>query len=185
MTAIVAIVKDNTIYMGGDSAGVNVNQLSITIRKDPKVFKNNEFLIGFTSSFRMGHLLRYSFKPPKHPENMSINRYMNTIFIDEVRDCLKKGGYVEIENNSESGGTFLVGYRGKLFRIGGDFQVGIPAANFDSVGCGTDLCLGSLITTEKLDMDPKKRIKMALTAAETFNIGVRRPFNILSLKHEG
>ena len=70
MTAIVAIRQDNTVYMGGDSAGVA--GLKITIRKDPKVFINGNFLMGFTTSFRMGQLLQYSFKPPEHPKNMTI-----------------------------------------------------------------------------------------------------------------
>jgi hypothetical protein len=190
MTAIVAIVENNTVYMGGDSAGVNVSALSVTVRKDPKVFKNGPFIMGFTSSFRMGQLLRYSFKPPTHPNNMSIDRYMNTIFIDAVRNCLKDGGYAKVKENNESGGNFLVGYRGKLFNIDGDFQVGIPSCNYDSVGCGQDLCLGSLHTTEKvsnmklLSLLPKERIKMALKAAVEFSAGVRGPFNILSLKYE-
>ena len=182
MTAIVAIVENDTVYMGGDSAGVA--GLSITVRKDPKVFKNGPFIMGFTSSFRMGNLLRYSFKPPKHPDNMSLDRYMNTVFIDAVRECLRDGGYTKVNDNNEKGGTFLVGYKGKLFNIDGDFQVGIHVRNYDSVGCGGELCLGSLYTTEKLDIEPKERIKIALKAAELFSGGVRRPFNILSLKHE-
>jgi hypothetical protein len=178
MTAIVGITKDDKVWMGGDSAGVA--GLSITVRKDPKVFKNGELIFGFTSSFRMGQLLQYSFTPPEHPKNIGIDRYMNTIFINAIRKCFKNGGYATVSETNESGGTFLVGYRGRLFNIADDFQVGIPARNYDAVGCGYDLCLGSLYTTEKLDMEPRERIRVALSAAEMFNGGVRRPFNILS-----
>lgn len=185
MTAIVGIVEKNVVYMGGDSAGVSAETFSLVARKDPKVFKNGPFIMGFTSSFRMGQILQYTFAPPEHPYGMSVDMYMNTIFIDTVRYYLKECGYARIRENRESGGNFLVGYGGKLFNIESDFQVGIPVRNYDAAGCGHDLCLGSLHATEKLNIPPKKRIKMALEAAETFSAGVRRPFNILSMKYGG
>jgi 20S proteasome alpha/beta subunit len=56
MTCIVGIIDKETIYLGGDSAGTAGYGQSI--RKDKKVFiKDNKFIIGFTSSFRMGQLL--------------------------------------------------------------------------------------------------------------------------------
>ena len=180
MTAIVGLIENNTIYMGGDSAGVS--GLSVTVRKDPKVFINGKFIFGFTTSFRMGQLLKYSFVPPDHPNNLGINRYMNTLFIDDVRKCFKEGGYLKTSNEGEEGGNFLVGYRGRLFNIDDDFQVGIPYNSYDAVGCGHDLCLGSLYTTDKFILDPMERVKIALEAATEFNGGVREPFNILSLE---
>ena len=59
MTCIVGLVDNGKIYMGGDSAGVS--NLDIRIRADQKVFKTGEFIMGFTSSFRMGDLLKYDF----------------------------------------------------------------------------------------------------------------------------
>ena len=173
MTAIVGLIgKDKTIYIGGDSACVA--GLSITVRKDPKVFINGPFIMGFTSSFRMGHLLHHSFKPPKQSKKISDIKYMNTKFINAIKKCFEDGGY-------NSGGKFLVGYNGKLYKIDNDFQVGIPMAKFDACGCGEDLCLGSMYSTSELS--PNKRIKMALKAAQQFSGGVRKPFIIKSLKY--
>lgn len=179
MTAIAALVEDNVVYIGGDSAGVS--GLSLHVRKDPKVFINGPFVMGFTSSFRMGQLLRYSFIPPEHPAKIGIDRYMNTIFVDSVRECLKEGGFAEVAHGVESGGTFIIGYKGKLFVMHGDYQIAIPATNYTAVGCGEDLCIGSLHATNGTDVEPKKRIKMALQAAEAFSGGVRGPFTIKSL----
>ena len=50
MTAIAAIVQDNVVYIGGDSAGVG--GYSLEVRKDPKVFITGPFVMGFTTSFR-------------------------------------------------------------------------------------------------------------------------------------
>lgn len=62
MTCIVGLVDKGSIYMGGDSAGVA--GLSVTTRADEKVFLNGPFIMGFTTSFRMGQILRYKFVPP-------------------------------------------------------------------------------------------------------------------------
>lgn len=181
MTAVVALVEKNKIYMGADSAGACVSTLSITVRKDPKVFKNGPFLMGFTDSFRMGQLLHYSFDPPEQPKGMPDDVFMNTVFVNTIRDCLKTGGYAQTDRGVETGGTFLVGYKKNLYRIGFDYQVGISALKYDAIGCGHNLCKGSMYSTSKLKMEPKKRITLALKAAETFSMGVVGPFTILSI----
>jgi hypothetical protein len=178
MTCIAGLVYENKVWIGADSAGVA--GLSITPRKDPKVFLNGDFLIGFTSSFRMGALLRYRFTPPRPVEDQDIDQYMNTTFIDTLRSCLKSGGYASKSNETESGGCFLVGYRGRLFCIESDYQVGEGVLSYEAVGCGRDLALGSLFTTQKTKQGPRDRIRIALEAAEQFSAGVVSPFNILS-----
>lgn len=178
MTSIAAIVdEDGTVWVGGDSAGVS-SRYSLEVRNDPKVFINGPFIVGFTTSFRMGQLLHYSFVPPKHPKKMDIDSYMNTIFIDAVRKCMKAGGYSSVNNNTEEGGCFIVGYRGRLFIIDNDFQVGMPHAPYTAVGCGHDLCKGSLHATQGTNIESQTRVRMALEAAEQFSGGVRRPFVI-------
>lgn len=85
MTVIVGLVNKGDVYIGGDSAGVA--GLDITIRADEKVFTNGPFLMGFTTSFRMGQLLRYKFDPPKQTVNTDDMKYMVTDFIDATRKC--------------------------------------------------------------------------------------------------
>lgn len=179
MTAIAALVdEDKTVWIGGDSAGVA--GLSVEVRKDPKVFRNGSFLMGFTTSFRMGHILHYTFVPPACPEDMKTDMYMNTLFIDSVRACFNEYGYGT--GRDKYGGTFVVGYRGRLFVVEDDFQVCMPYKNYTAVGCGHDLCKGSLHSTDGLEITPKDRIRKALAAAEEFSGGVRKPFIIESLK---
>ena len=176
MTCIVGLVDGGKVYIGGDSAGVA--GLDIYGRADQKVFKVGDFIMGFTTSFRMGQLLRYSFIPPKRHTENNIYKFMVTDFIDAVRKCLKDGGFAKKENDVERGGVFLVGYAGRLFKVEGDYQVGETILQFDSCGCGESFALGSLYTT-KTQKDPIKRINVALEAAQEFSAGVREPFNII------
>ena len=67
ITCIVGFSHLGKVYIGGDSAGLS--GWGLTVRKDPKVFANGPCIMGFTSSFRMGDLLRYSLVvPERHPD---------------------------------------------------------------------------------------------------------------------
>lgn len=174
MTCIAGLIDNGIVYMGADSAGVD-NNYNLQIRADSKVFINRGFIIGFTSSFRMGQLLRYQFVPPEMKENQDLFSYMVTDFVEVVRSCLKTGGYVRIENNEDSGGVFLVGHKGRLFTIESDFQVSETLKPYEAVGCGGNFALGSLYSTEGIE--PKQRLQKALEVAQAFSAGVRGPFN--------
>jgi hypothetical protein len=172
MTCIIGLVDKGNVYIGGDSAGISGND--ITIRTDEKVFVNGEFLIGFTSSFRMGQLLRYKFAPKPQAEDQKDDMaYMVGSFIDDCRACFKTNSY----GTDSKGGDFLVGYRGGLYHIGSDFQVGKSKLPFDAAGCGTDVALGSMFAAKSVA--PAKRINLALEAASTFNTGVAGPFLVM------
>lgn len=176
MTCIVGILENEKVWIGGDSAGVG--GLEITIRKDPKVFKTGEFIIGCTSSFRMIQLLQFSFDPPAPTKNHNLYEFMCTTFIEKLRTCFKKGGFLKKHYEQESGGEFLVGIRNRLFKIDSDFQVSESIDNYASCGCGEAYALGVLYSTKSLK--PEERIKKALECSTYFNAGVRPPFIIIS-----
>jgi hypothetical protein len=144
MTCIVGIAEGGRVYLGGDSAGVAGYQ--ITVRADAKVFSVGPYIMGFTTSFRMGQLLHHTFKPPKPKGNL--DRFMVAEFIPAVMDCLDDGGWLNTENGRRDGGTFLVGLGGRLFVIYDDFQVGDSTDGYDAVGCGADIAFGSLHTSK-------------------------------------
>lgn len=174
MTCIAAVRQEGEIYMGADSAGVSGT--SMQVRRDEKVCRVGDFLFGFTTSFRMGNLITFGFRAPPHDPEWSTERYMCTAFVDTIRALLKTGGFARVENGVEQGGEFLVAYRGRLFQVCSDFQVGENLSPFAAVGCGADLALGSLHTTQSTGMEAVRRITLALEAAEAFSTSVRRPF---------
>jgi hypothetical protein len=178
MTCIVGLVDGGRVYLGADSAGVAGWQLQI--RKDTKIFVNDGYAMGFTTSFRMGQLLAYSFTPPVAPKTPSaLLRFMSTEFVNAARTCLKDGGYAMKENEAEKAGEFLVGVSGRLFFFDRDYQVGEIADNFWAIGCGGDVALGALHAT--CGLRPKERVMKALKISEKCNAGVRGPFHIVSV----
>lgn len=181
MTCIAGLIDKGTIYMGGDSAGVN-SSLSLAVRADQKVFIKDKFVMGFTTSFRMGQLLQYNLELSPRPESLDVFEYMVTSFVEAVRKCLKDGGFAEKKDEREKAGTFLVGYAGRLFCIESDYQVEETILPYATTGSGEDIALGVLFANAHLA--PDERILQALEAAEQFNAGVRRPFIIKTLGDE-
>ena len=178
MTCIAGLVHDGAVWLGGDSAGCS--SWDLTVRADPKVFVSGSYVMGFTTSFRMGQLLRYAFTPPEPDYVHDLHRFMCTAFTDSLRQCLKDGGWAEKDKDREAGGVFLVGTHGRLFSVEADYQVAEAADPFMAVGCGADAALGALHATAGRGMKPDKRLEAALAAAERFSNGVRGPYVFVS-----
>lgn len=177
MTCVVGVVDRGAVYIGGDSAGVS--GWDLTVRADTKVFRVGEFLVGITSSFRMRDILEHCFEPPPLPEEPEkLRRYMVREFVDAVRSAFTDKGFAEKKSGQETGGTFLVGIRGRLFVVESDYQVGEAADGYDAVGCGADIAKGALYVSS--GFGPEQRCRLALNAAENFSAGVRGPFVVLA-----
>jgi len=185
MTCIVGLVDNvsHCVWVGGDS--LETSLCSKSVEHTPKIFRNELFknvVIGGTTSFRHLDLLRYAndlFPEIDLYRKTSIDhRYMVTVFIPNVIKLFKKGIISEEEQNR--GGTFIVGIDNKLFKIQEDYSVLEPESGYCAVGCGEDIALGSLYTTEGLNLAPADRVKIALEAAEKFSSMVQRPFHILN-----
>lgn len=179
MTCIVGYLdkKTNKVTIGADSAGVG--GYDISIRKDVKVFKNKDFIIGCTSSFRMIQLLRFKFVPP-FINDKDIYEYMCTDFVDTIRQCFKDGGFIQKDKEVESGGTFLVAYKDRLFVIYDDFQVGETANGINACGCGEDYAKGAMFQLNDLDITTNQKVTKALESAAFFSAGVCAPFHLLT-----
>lgn len=180
MTCIVGIKSDGEVYIGGDSAGVS--DYSLRQRADPKVFRIGSFVMGFTSSFRMGQLLAHSLEPPPVPEKPSqLFGYMTKDFINTARKCLADGGYQRTVNGSDEGGTFMVGVAGRLFVIYSDYQVAESLSDFEAIGCGSDLAIGAMAAMQNCrpSLKPQQRLVKALEITERFSSGVCGPFKTM------
>lgn len=183
MTIIIGIAHKGKVYMGCDSAAVD--DWSSRSVANPKVFVRDGFIIGYTTSFRMGQLLQYDLVIPKvtHTDGM---KYMVSEFIPAVRGVLKSGGFAKVENNEERGGDFLVGFGGKLFTVEGDFNVMQNDDRYGDVmigaiGWGYPFALGAIgafmdtsIVTSSLF--PDNMIMKALQITGRFSSNVKEPY---------
>jgi len=90
-------------------------------------------------------------------------------------------GEKKTNEEESSGGQFLVGFRGHLFDIQSDYQAQEALDGYDAVGAGLEVAIGSLYTscpTQEVMIEPRRRVAMALEAAQHHNAGVRGPFYV-------
>lgn len=181
MTCVVGMAHEGHVTVGADSA--SADGWTITVRADEKVFRNGPFIMGFTTSWRMGQLLRHRLNAPERSPSQSVEHFMCVTFIDAVRQCLADGGWKTIKDNVDRGGTFLVGYEGRLFKIDSDFQVGEPASGYDACGCGEAFALGAVTASIELapKLVPAERVLIGLAAAELHSGGVVGPHKVETL----
>lgn len=184
MTCIVGIETRDGVVMGADSASVGgwtVNTTSLN-----KIVRCGKFMIGYTSSFRMGQLLQYTLNVPDQTNGDDL-RYLSTVFVDGVRDCLAIGGYKEVSNEVEKGGTFLLAYKDKLYSIGDDFQVNRTTYGYDACGAGQDTAMAVLHALYSLDTELSvvTKLRLALEASAKVYPGlVAAPFRFEKLEVE-
>ena len=178
MTCIVAVEHDGKVWMGGDSAASRDND--VVCRTNEKVFVNGDFLIGYSGSFRVGQLLQYSFKPQKPLHTQSTMEYLVNDFVDCLRNLLRdKGAMLKDEEGDAQDSEFLLGFRGKIYVIEPDFNIGKPTENYASCGTGASYAMGALYALSESSAPPEDKIIKALSAASEYCNGVKPPFTIL------
>lgn len=177
MTCIIGLEHAGNVYIGADSAAVSGWEVQETLL--PKVFQRDVFLIGYTTSFRMGQLLWQHLDVRAQHDDEGDTTYIICGFIEAVRECLKKHGYAKVDNNVEAGGCFLVGHKDKLYRASDGYGITRAADRFTAIGCGDEYALGAMRALASLG--PVERIEKSLAIAAHFSGGVMGPFTVLEL----
>lgn len=103
--------------------------------------------------------------------------FMVTEFVEACRAGFKTAGCASISNSQESGGFFLVGIGGRLFKVEEDYQVAESIDGYMAIGCGAAYALGAMYVSGAVQ--PKKRLRRAVSAAKRHNIGVGGPTHVL------
>lgn len=181
MTCVVGYENNGEVYIGADSQGSS--GWDKTDRADHKVFISHGILYGFTSSYRMGQILKYHstrlFSPIREKDPFG---YVVTCLVPMWRAILKEHGFTSIENNTETGGSWLLGVDENLFTIESDFQVSKSKHCYSAVGCGARYALGALAAMEDSVTDtPRSKITKAINTSMKFSNGVGGDIKILSL----
>ena len=180
MTCIIGMAKDGQVYMGGDSSVSSNGNYRLTAKK--KVFRNGQYLIGYTSSTRMGDILRTMELP--RIQSPDTAKRMILKFIPAVREALKDGGVVKVNNSVESCGSFLVATHGHLFEVDIDFQIEEYIDNYAAVGSGWISAISAMMALDKFTLTPEEIILQSLAVAGKTNCYTRSPYYCLSLENE-
>jgi len=183
MTCIIGFEDkvNNKVFIGADSCASNGWNYNLVA--EPKVFVKGKFIFGYTSTFRFGQLLQYKLEIPYHRDDKSDYDYLVSEFVEAIRKCLKDNGHVEIKNSVEEGGFCLIGYKGKLYKLQGDFSLLRNTDGFDAVGCGEIAARTAMMVSMDLDVtsNVENMLKSCLCYVEKIDSHVKSPFTVLSV----
>lgn len=174
MTCIVGIEHNKKVYIGADSLASTSQFKHETLT--PKVFKlrtmTTDLLIGYTTSFRFGDIMRYRCgAPPVDTAIKSVQdaeEYLITEFVPSMQAAMAANGYDKEFEGAKQTGNMLIGIKGYLFEIQSDYSVIKAKYGYCSVGSGYLAAYSSLYTSEGLIKDPEARIKKAIKTAAEF-----------------
>ena len=178
MTCIVAKVVDGIIHMAGDKLGSN--GYTKTISQRPKIFKNCDFIIGYTTSFRMGQLLEFTWSPPEKGENQTEDNYIYNTVVGSIKNILTSDGFAK----DREGGEFLFGYNGKLYHMFNNFSI-FEIEEYTSCGCGADMAIATMYTLSNVnlveDLSIEGQLSLAIESASSVMTGVSVEYDYLTL----
>lgn len=185
VTCIVGIEDrvSGTVLLGADSYSSDYTVSQSRSGADTKVFRIGPYVVGFSTSWRMGQILRYHVTLPDPPKRGALHRHMVTAVVPVIREAFKAHGWLTAnssEPNRDVGGAFLVGVRGMLFEIASDFQVGHVADGYNAIGCAYHVALGALYANA--GAAPRARARLALEAAVAHGTHVKPPFRFLETR---
>lgn len=175
MTCIVGLVREDRVYLGADSAAVDVPSTQFIEQwSTPKTFKRDPFVFAFAGSWLVGQLVRLSLAIPDINDT-EIEVYLVSKFIPALKKLLVKEG---VEKDDEW--VLLIGYENRLFRLGMEFSLGEPLDGFTAEGTGRDFAMGALHSVLASKKSPNFCITTALTAAAKYCPNVKEPFVYVS-----
>src|SRR5690606_16010835 len=115
-------------------------------RADHKVFrKGRQMIIGFSGSFRVGQLLRHSWKVPRRPSSVKDDmEFMVRYVVASIKKLLMAEGIDLEDYQRDLVSEIMIGYRGKLFVIHDDYHVSVLDSPFNAIGDGASYAKGAL-----------------------------------------
>jgi len=172
VTCIVGIVKDDTVYIGGDrsvSDGTSVMSLST-----PKIYIRDEWIYGYAGSLGIGQIMQIIDIPILKKDDDPF-MVLRMDMVDAFKSMMDNQG-ISIDDDNDT--DILIGCRGRLFEFSpADWSV--AEMKETSIGSGGNFALGSLYTS--IDKDPIDRIGLAIGAAITYSPTCQGPIDILSI----
>lgn len=177
MSCVVGMVYGDKVYMGYDS--ISTDGYNSYVTTVDKVFRVDNFLIGYVGSPRMGQILRYHLHVPVQSPDITDEEYIVTIFVESVRSVLKYRGFTSIDKNREEGGTFMVGYKSNLYNVYPDFQVERFDSQAVAIGAGGKYAEGAMMALRHLD--PFDRIVESIKISASLSAMVREPVYVVRM----
>ncbi len=188
-----AVLRDTSgkLWFAGDrrvSWGMHRAQRMVK----PKIAKRDGILLAGTGVGSLCDEIVQLLQIPEQGKHGDPFLYIHEVFMPSLFEHLRHKGYLHKEerrlgHNGEGmedhwfGAAILIGLKGQLFELDVDNEhIGVDLIDAPHAhGCGGDLALGSLLTTEGTKLHPKTRLEKALRVAAQVSPGCDDNIDVL------
>lgn len=171
MTCVLGICHKGRVLLGGDSS-VSGNKGTQWICDDPKVWRAGQYAIGCAGSASVYALMRTVDLPA--PPSRGVVRFMR---IEVARALRKAVDEMGIDTGEED--EVLIGLYGKLYYVGGDFDIDTYSRDF-AIGGGGVVAM-PLLAALRGTAPPRQLAKRVLSITSDFRTDVRPPFRFVEV----
>lgn len=178
MTAILALIDEDHMYLAGDRAGVVEDGIT-TIEGHPKIWRCGPCLMGFSGDFMVQQVLQYELAWPFETRPKNLHEALARKIVPEIRSLFED--YDEVMKVS----TILGCVYGKIFTISGE-HLQLNLLSDDMAGTGGNVDPVVVLSATPEDAHPVDRIHDALLSLHRFTPGcVQPPYDILCIDKDG
>jgi ATP-dependent protease HslVU (ClpYQ) peptidase subunit len=185
MTAIVGVIDDGHVYLGGDSLALD--GVVCWQRRSPKVYRRGEIVIGFSgAAVIMQHVLCILEWPVFHDTHEPLP-WLVRHFLPALRSSLETHGQLgratteDCPGSDQMDANILIGMRGQLFDVTMSFGVTEVVEPYSAIGCGATPARAALhALTYAAPRAPIARLRIALETAAALVCSVRPPYHIVA-----
>jgi ATP-dependent protease HslVU (ClpYQ) peptidase subunit len=179
MSTVVGVIEEDAIWIGADSQATSPDGERRPIICE-KIFRQDDFLIGYIGNVRAGQILKPAFL--KFKDDITIidlpDLFRNQF---ETFGCLQRAD----DGSQMIDANFLIACQDGLFEILSDFQLN-QVEVYSAIGSGSNFAYGSFYTTYEednpCDYTAVEKIEFALNAAAKFDTATAPPFKIYSFE---
>lgn len=184
MTCIVAYnltdaADKEYIVLAADKMGSNGNTKRVYVK--PKIFKNGDFWIGYTTSFYIGQIIQHVWEAPVKLESTHIDDYIFNDVVKSISKVFNDNNFGEIkgkESLEPEHGTFIMVYDGRIFEVFSNLAI-LEVYDFTSIGCGSEIMEGAINMSFELsaDIDIEDLLEKAFCIVAHRSCGVSEDFD--------
>ena len=186
MTCIAAITdrQNKKIFMMGDTQRTSSSYSSF----DPheKIWLHTAYgrnwLLGHTGSQLCLQVCRYVFEWGEEAPSGDIYEFLIRVWRPRLQTALKEQlCYQKLDGIEQVDQNLMVGVEGRIFMFDKRLAITEFEEPFAAIGSGSAVAMGSLGTTEGMDLSPGERLKLALRETTKYCTGVGGRHDLLTI----
>lgn len=182
MTVITALEHKGKVFLAGDSfCGTDFN---VDLCDESKVYSVANVGVGICGSVRCEQIFEKTLrKQVKNRKKITREWIQDTLAEIFRREMEKRGATSEMNGMKEMphNSSFIIALNGQALIFQDDFSLFRSPRGYAAIGAGASYAKGALEALKNLEIEPEKKLMLAMEAAEELSPFVKGPHTIIEI----